>query len=284
MTAANTVRLALALPVTLATLLGGCAGKTPSPPTPAPSPPDETAPAQPPSSLIDSAPAQPPPGLALLPDPEVRNEPKSERGNDPYAAFGKHYEVLPSAEGYVHHGYASWYGVKFHQRTTSSGEVYDMYQLTAAHRTLPIPTYVRVTNLANGRRSIVRVNDRGPFHPHRIIDLSYAAAVKLGFAETGTAPVRVEWVPAAPGNPLADVSVQTDLAPRWFVQAGPFPKRADARGVLDKLAPATPGEATVVASGGSFAVRFGPLFGRRAAERLRALLTFHELAPIIIEE
>jgi rare lipoprotein A len=111
--------------------------------------------------------------------------------------FGKQYRVMPTAAGYREQGTASWYGVKFHGRPTSSGERYDMYRLTAAHKSLPIPTYVRVTNLDNQKSTVVRVNDRGPFHEHRIIDLSYAGAVKLGFADRGTARVLVEVVDSA---------------------------------------------------------------------------------------
>lgn len=143
----------------------------------------------------DRAPKRAPKGLANLPDPVPRNEPKSRYGNhSPYVVFGKQYRVLASADGYREAGIASWYGAKFHGRPTSSGEPYDMYRLTAAHKSLPVPTYVRVTNLDNGKSSIVRVNDRGPFHERRIIDLSYAAAVKLGFEDRGTARVLVEVV------------------------------------------------------------------------------------------
>ena len=108
--------------------------------------------------------------------------------------LGKTYYVLPNPDNYKEYGKASWYGTKFHGQRTSSGELYDMYKLTAAHRSLPIPSYVRVTNLDNHRTAIVRVNDRGPFHSERLIDLSYAAAVKLGFADQGTARVMVELV------------------------------------------------------------------------------------------
>ena len=164
-----------------AVFVGGCA--TAPPPPPAETKPEVVVSAPP--VIKDSAPAAPPPGLATLPDPVVRNDPKSRRGNNPYVVFGQHYQVMDTAAGYDQVGGASWYGTKFHGRTTSSGEPYDMYELTAAHRSLPIPTYVRVTNLHNGKSSIVRVNDRGPFHPNRIIDLSFAAAVKLGFRTKG---------------------------------------------------------------------------------------------------
>lgn len=122
------------------------------------------------------------------PQPVIRTR----AGNkSPYTVLGKTYTLLPESEGYKEQGGASWYGTKFHGRRTANGEVYDMWGMTAAHKTLPIPSYVRVTNMVNGRSVVVLVNDRGPFHSERIIDLSYAAAVKLGFADQGVADVEV---------------------------------------------------------------------------------------------
>ena len=132
------------------------------------------------------------PDVDRIPEPTVRNEPKSRYGNRSYSVLGKRYQVLENAEGYDEVGIASFYGNKFHGRRTSNLEVYDMYAFTAAHKTLPLPSYARVTNLDNGRSIVVRVNDRGPFHPGRIIDLSYAAAVKLGYRDKGTARVEVK--------------------------------------------------------------------------------------------
>ncbi len=127
-----------------------------------------------------------------------RVDPITIAGNkNPYTINGITYQLLPAAKGYSEEGEASWYGTKFHGRKTSNGETYDMYGMTAAHKTLPIPAYVRVTNLANQRQIIVRVNDRGPFHGGRIIDLSYAGAKKLGYANAGTARVRVEVIDPA---------------------------------------------------------------------------------------
>jgi rare lipoprotein A len=147
----------------------------------------------------DSAPEGGIPDVHLIPEPEVRAEPRSKYGNrSPYTVLGKRYTVLDTAEGYDETGIASYYGRKFHGRRTSNLEVYDMYAFTAAHKTLPLPSYARVTNLANGESVVVRVNDRGPFHEGRIIDLSYAAAVKLGVDRTGTA--RVEVVGLSPGE------------------------------------------------------------------------------------
>jgi rare lipoprotein A len=131
------------------------------------------------------------PDVEAIPEPEVKSEQPSRYGNRSYSVQGKTYRVLASSDGYVEQGMASFYGKKFHGRLTSNQEVYDMYAFTAAHRSLPLPSYVRVTNLSNGKTVVVRVNDRGPFHSHRIIDLSYAAAVKLDFVGKGVARVEV---------------------------------------------------------------------------------------------
>src|SRR3569623_9493 len=134
------------------------------PPTPVPTPEQDSAP----------APAEIPPDLVNTPDAVPKDEPRSASGNpDSYDALGQHYHVLTDARGFTERGYCSWYGKKFQGKKTSSGEPYDMYKMTAAHRTLPIPCYVRVTNLANCKQVVVRVNDRGPFKRDRIIDLSY---------------------------------------------------------------------------------------------------------------
>ena len=127
-----------------------------------------------------------------IPDAVPRREPRSRYGNNPYKVLGKRYIPMKSARGFKQKGVASWYGKKFHGRRTSSGEIYDMFKMTAAHPTLPLPTYVRVTNLDTKKRIIVKVNDRGPFLHGRIIDLSYAAAHKLGIARKGTGRVRIK--------------------------------------------------------------------------------------------
>ncbi|MEC7996389.1 MAG: septal ring lytic transglycosylase RlpA family protein, partial [Pseudomonadota bacterium] len=127
--------------------------------------------------------------LEVIPEPVTRTL----AGNrSPYSVLGKTYTVLPTEKGYSKTGIASWYGEKFHGHKTSNGEVFDMYQASAAHKSLPIPSFLRVTNLDNNRSLIVRVNDRGPFHGDRIIDLSYAAALKLGYADRGTARVQLD--------------------------------------------------------------------------------------------
>lgn len=134
-----------------------------------------------------------PPDVSNVPDAVPRVEPLARSGNrSTYEVWGKTYHVLPSAEGYEKGGRASWYGEKFHGYATASGEIYDMYKMTAAHRSLPLPSYARVTNVENNRSVIVKVNDRGPFHDDRLIDLSYAAAARLDILRNGTGHVRVE--------------------------------------------------------------------------------------------
>ncbi|WP_242112513.1 septal ring lytic transglycosylase RlpA family protein [Luteimonas aquatica] len=148
--------------------------------------------------IADSAPDHLP-DVDAIPEPEVVDEPRSSYGNrSPYKVLGKSYRVLDTAKNYEETGTASYYGNKFHGRRTSNLEVYDMYAFTAAHRTLPLPSFARVTNLDNGKSVVVRVNDRGPFHDGRLIDLSYAAAVKLGIHPRGTG--RVEVVGLSPGE------------------------------------------------------------------------------------
>ena len=135
---------------------------------------------------------QPPEGLQAMPDAEPKVEPYSTRGNKPYVVFGKRYTPITDDRPFKQRGVGSWYGKKFHGQKTSSGEPYDMYKMTAAHPTLPLPSYARVTNLSNGTQVIVRVNDRGPFHSSRIIDLSYTAALKLGYLGKGSSMLEVE--------------------------------------------------------------------------------------------
>ena len=146
------------------------------------------------------APLAAPPDLSAVPDAVPRLEPRSAHGNPPfYDVSGRRYFVLALADGYVERGVASWYGPTFHGGNTSSGEPYDMYAMTAAHKTLPLPTYARVTNLRNGRSVVVRINDRGPFVANRLIDLSYTAAARLDMIRDGTTLVEVRAL--TPGVP-----------------------------------------------------------------------------------
>jgi rare lipoprotein A len=181
--------------------------------------------------------------ISGIPEPTPRDEPAAAYGNrSPYTVLGKSYRVRPSAEGYVERGIASWYGQKFHGRQTSSREVYDMCSFSAAHKTLPLPSYVRVTNLDNGREVVVRVNDRGPFHAGRIIDLSYAAAVKLGVDRTGTARVEVRALEGgadlaaapAPARASAPAAMAPATGPQR-VQVGAYRERDNARRIASQL-------------------------------------------------
>lgn len=152
-----------------------------------------TEPSKPGGYYLDDGPGDNPPAdLGAIPDAEPRIEPLHKFANNPYSVLGRLYVPETRLTPYRARGTASWYGKKFHGQKTSSGEPYDMYAMTAAHPTLPIPSYARVSHLASGRSVVVRINDRGPFHDDRLIDLSYAAAYRLGMAQAGSAPVEVE--------------------------------------------------------------------------------------------
>ena len=201
--------------------LGACGSSPPQRtiPSPAPLPTPST---QPPSSL----------DVSSIPDAVPRAEPKSAKGNPPfYNVLGKRYFVLSTSTGYLERGVASWYGPGFHAQSTSNGERYDMYAMSAAHKTLPLPAYVQVTNLRNGRSVTVRVNDRGPFKDGRIIDLSYTAASKLGMLRDGTAFVEVRAVTTSEQADHAAVAPATAL----FVQAGAFTAEANAQKLVTQL-------------------------------------------------
>lgn len=167
--------------------------------------------------ISDSAPLIHPDNLELTPNAIPRVEAKSRGGNPiSYDVFGKTYHVMPSSEGFVQRGIASWYGTKFHGNKTSNGETYNMYAMTAAHKTLPIPSYVEVTDLDNGKKIVVRVNDRGPFHEGRIIDLSYAAATKLGTLKHGTSNVEIRVV-----NPHSNTTTALESSPHQLIEQQP---------------------------------------------------------------
>lgn len=188
----------------------------------------------------DKAPDRPV-DVSHVKDAVPRVEPKSRGGNkSPYTVFGKQYYVMQSALGYTATGTASWYGKKFHGHKTSNGETYDMYEMSAAHKSLPLPTFLRVTNLANNKQVIVRVNDRGPFHGDRLIDLSYAAASKLDMLKKGTARVRLEAIDPrawqrsntvlAVATPISEPSVAGK-----YLQVGAYSNRDSALQVESKL-------------------------------------------------
>ena len=233
-------------------------------------------------------------------EPTPRAEPYSRGGNPPfYEVFGKRYYVLPSHHGYKEEGVASWYGKKFHGRHTSNGEVFDMYAISAAHKTLPIPTFARVTNLRNGKSVVVRINDRGPFVNNRLIDLSYAAAQKLDMVRDGTTLVSVEAIsmesliespPIAPVMETAAVEQRSTLeqvsaAPEpaaqetnaaVYVQVGAFAEAGNAErlaarltlnGIDNVFVRSDPGDGIAV-----YRVRFGPVQSIEDYDRSIALL------------
>ncbi|MEL7450490.1 MAG: septal ring lytic transglycosylase RlpA family protein [Pseudomonadota bacterium] len=235
-------------------------------------------------------PVAPKPGEAAEPTP--RAEPYSRGGNPPfYEVFGKRYYVLPSHHGYKAEGVASWYGKKFHGRLTSNGEVFDMYAISAAHKTLPIPTFARVTNLRNGKTVVVRINDRGPFVNNRLIDLSYAAAQKLDMVRDGTTLVSVEaismesMIEAPPIAPVMETAAEQATAPApaaqetnapVYVQVGAFAEAGNAErlaarltlsGIDNVFVRSDPGDGMAV-----YRVRFGPVQSIEDYDRSIALL------------
>ena len=180
--------------------------------------------------------------VSSVPDAIPKNEPRSRYGNpESYEVFGKRYYVLNSSKGFVERGIASWYGTKFHGKRTSSGETYDMYAMTAAHKTLPLPTYVEVINLENNKSVVVRVNDRGPFHENRIIDLSYAAASKLGILSNGTGLVEIHAInPSAYASsnkraPIRKVALDNRPVTEFYIQVGAFSELMNAENLRVKL-------------------------------------------------
>jgi rare lipoprotein A len=223
----------------------------------------------------DGAPVRPP-DISAVPDAVPRAERPSRYGNPKsYKVFGRRYYVLESSDGYRERGIASWYGTKFHGRRTSSGEPYDMYAMTAAHKTLPLPTYARVTNLNNGRSVVVRVNDRGPFHDNRIIDLSYTAAWKLGVLKTGTGYVEVRALdPRSPTTTAAarPIKVSSPGPVRLYLQAGSFSERANAermRWRVEAIArDAVQVSPAMVDGRTTYRVRVGPIDTVAKADRL----------------
>jgi rare lipoprotein A len=187
------------------------------------------------------------PDVSQVPDAIPRDEPRSAFGNPPFYYVGAHrYVVLPSAAGYVERGVASWYGTEFHGLRTSTGEPYDMFAMTAAHKTLPLPCYARVTNLSNGHSVVVRINDRGPFVANRIIDLSYSAASRLDMIRNGTAFVQVDVLTPAAPTLTASMPVTTLAAQSAGVGVSSVPAMNAASAA--QTPPPTPPSATGAAS------------------------------------
>ena len=211
-----------------------------------------------------------------LPNPVPRYLPPAPRGNPPfYDVDGKRYYVLASAAGYDAIGVASWYGPNSDGRYTADGDRYNMYAMTAANKVLPLPTYVRVTDLANGRSVIVKVNDRGPFVAHRLIDLSYMAAAKLGMLATGTALVEVRAI--TPNSPVSLANVLQTRSPLLYAQVGAFAVPQDAERVFNRLRAAGMRNVIIlspaVSGGRLYRVRVGPIQDVPQFDRIAARLT-----------
>lgn len=250
------------------------------------------------SQRIDSKPANPP-DVSRVPDAVPIPEPKSRGGNAPtYVVFGQTYRVLQSSRGFTQTGTASWYGSKFHGHQTSNGEVYDMYAMTAAHTRLPLPTYVRVTNLDNNRQVIVRVNDRGPFVGNRVIDLSYAAAHRLDMLKTGTARVRIEAIDPVQwqaqnkrrGNspPAATpVMTSTSQADRVFLQVAALGDAQAAQRLQQRVQSLTQAPVRVLQDSGAsslYRVQVGPLQGASVQTAIQQLEATDLGRPILVRQ
>ncbi|MBT5387454.1 MAG: septal ring lytic transglycosylase RlpA family protein [Porticoccaceae bacterium] len=274
-----------ALPVILATVLGivSCGSAPTLGPTLGP-----TSDRDGPGERID---------ISAIPNPLPKVEPITKLGNkSPYTVFGKTYQVMSSNKNYREQGVASWYGKKFHGRKTSNGEIYNMYGMTAAHKTLPIPSYVSVTNLDNNRSIVVRVNDRGPFHDARLIDLSYVGALKLGFADQGTARVLVEYLdpsqPTATENLSADSSQsassedpEQEAFQDRYLQVGAFNDLDSAQILQKKVQDHTSLPISVQKKDQLFKVWVGPIVGKLELQQLRkALLDAANISGFIISE
>jgi rare lipoprotein A len=234
-----------------------------------------------PPPVITTPPMQPAPPIPpeRVPDAVPRLEPRSLFGNPPfYDVFGIRYYVLPSSTGYRERGVASWYGPGFHAVRTSTGEPYDMYAMTAAHKTLPLPAYVRVTNLQNGRSVVVRVNDRGPFVNHRIIDLSYTAAAKLDMLRNGTAMVEVDAIdPTMPDDSMAGAPRAVATAPATTSPLAAVAPPAATSPAAAALAPAV----TAPQSAGLY-IQAGAFASPQNAEHLAAKLRSASLGTVFV--
>lgn len=222
----------------------------------------------------DSAPDTVPVDIMAIPDAVPRHEQRTRAGNPAnYKVLGRRYQVLADSKGYRQRGIASWYGKKFHGRKTANGEIYNMFAMTAAHKTLPIPSYVRVTNLKNQRSVVVRINDRGPFHDNRIIDLSYAAAVKIGVQQAGTGFVEVVAL-----EPSAQSAAKLAQKPdeKLYLQIGAFSNQFNARQLQQKVAqiPLAAARLKVAQHQGDtvYKVQLGPVASVEMADRLNQQL------------
>jgi len=243
----------------------------------------------------DDGPGERTPDPAKLADAQPRREPLMRGANQPYDVFGRHYVPFSELRPFTQRGLASWYGKRFQGQKTSSGEPYDMYAMTAAHPLLPIPSYARVTNLANGKSVVVRINDRGPFHSSRIIDLSYAAAYKLGYATAGSTMVEVQSI--IPGGPPVQTgSAQPESAAAdpvaaaepsgVYLQLGAFSERDSAESyraaIYRRLAWLTD-QIRVFASGSLYKLHLGPFPSEADASAIAARIqTEMNLKPVLV--
>ena len=231
------------------------------------------------------------PSPASVANAVPRPEPLSRIGNAPYEVYGVTYVPIRKVSvGYTQTGEASWYGKKFHGRKTSNGDVYDMYGMTAAHKTLPLPTYLQVRNLDNGREVVVRVNDRGPFLGGRILDLSYMAAQKLGVVATGTAKVRIEVIdgPVPAKAPVQSIALDRPEA-AFFLQAGSFRLATNAHRLKADLAGAgVTGIRVVTVQIGQnlyHRVQVGPIHGSAAVSTQRGIvINVTGIEPKVVKE
>ncbi len=220
----------------------------------------------------------PPADIDVIPDAIPKNEPMSRYGNPvSYTVFGNEYRILPERKGYRERGIASWYGSKFHGRRTSSGEPYNMYSMSAAHKTLPLPTYARVTNLQNDQSVVVKINDRGPFHDNRLIDLSYTAAWKLGIVSAGTGLVEVEVIePSAPEpKPVSEPILTQTGNPELFLQVGAFGSEHNAHRLKSRLQTELNADVLIlenISAAPLFRVQVGPIANIELCDHLAAKL------------
>ncbi len=211
------------------------------------------------------------PDVTKVEDAHPKYEPYSRGGNPKtYTVLGKSYEVMPSGKGFSQSGVASWYGAKFHGHLTSNGETYDMYSMSAAHKTLPLPSYVKVTNIANNNSVIVRVNDRGPFHDNRIIDLSYAAAHRLDMLKTGTANVNIEVIYIE--NPESIALVQLQNTSLYYIQVIASSDKNRIDQLATQLASQYEVDTRIEQAGELYKLQLGPLGQQQLADKLHLQL------------
>ena len=189
--------------------------------------------------LDDGPEENPPDNLDKIPDAKPKYEPLSKTANRPYVAFNKKYFPMKKIIPFTEKGHASWYGKRYHGRKTSIGETYDMYQMTGAHKTLPLPCYIKVTNLGNNLSVIIRVNDRGPFIDERIVDLSYAAAHRIKIIERGSELVKIEMVnPSLVKNDIKEINkdlLKVSSTKNFYIQAGAFSNEDNASNLMNRL-------------------------------------------------